>query len=189
MKFRTWYATIASTLALLVALTGVGAVAAGKLNLISGKQIKNNSIRAKKVKFPKATPVRPGGARASRVIAQKSVSDQYEQVAVMGTYAKRDPTSVLQLTWTGTARADFSPCIFQLRVDGQPPIGGGGEVYVQNSNTVSVSAQGLFTALSPGPHEVAVYARLPVAGGSHPCTVGPEHAQIAQTVNAAELIQ
>jgi hypothetical protein len=179
------YPTIASTLALVIALTGAGAYAAK--HLISGKQIKNNSIKPSKVKFPAARQVKPGAAKAGSV-AHTSVGTSYQQVFVAGTYQKGTDASVLQITWTGTAGAGFSPCVFQLRVDGQPPAGGGGEVYVQNSNTVSVSNQALFSGLKTGSHEVAIFARA-INGGDYPCTVGGDPGGIAQTVNAAELVQ
>jgi hypothetical protein len=179
------YPTIASTLALVIALTMGGAWAAS--HLISGKQIKNNSIKAKKVKFPRARPLGPPAHAAAK--AHASVSDQYSQVADLGSYSKSDPTSVLQVTWTGPVSTDFDPCVFQLRVDGQPPAGGGGgEVLVQNSTTLSISDQALFSGLGVGNHEVSVWARIRDVGPNYPCTVGGTNPSVPQTANAVELV-
>jgi hypothetical protein len=195
------YSAIASTLALIVALTGVGAATAGKLHLISGKHIKNNSISGAKVKnnsisgakvsFPAATPIGPGGAKAAAVQAAKSVGDQFALVAEMGAYTKADPASVLQISWTGTVGSPTgAPCIFQLRIDGKPPSGGGGEVYT-NTGGQSIAVQSLFSGIALGARQVQVFARsLPTASGAtdSPCVVSPPETQIPQTVNAVELV-
>jgi hypothetical protein len=110
----------------------------------------------------------------------------------MGTYMKGTADSTLQVTWTGTATAGFSPCVFQLRVDGKPPTGGGGEIFIPNGgSSFSVSDQGLFSGLPAGQQEVEIFARIPAVygGADYPCTVGGDTGDIAQTVNAAELVQ
>lgn len=188
------YSTIASTLALAIALTGAGAWAAGK---ITSEDIKNGTIRKvdlrknavtpQKVKFPRARAIQGAGASAA---AAATVADTFEPVAQMGTYKKLDAGSVLQVTWSGTADSGDLACIFQLRVDGQPPAGGGGEVYLRSGATLSVSVQALFSGLGAGEHSVEIYARMPdFSGTEYPCTVNPPAAQIEQTVNAAELVQ
>lgn len=106
---------------------------------------------------------------------------------VAGTYSKVDPSSLLEVTWTGTAAAGFSPCIFQLRIDGQPAGANAGETYVANSSTISVSVSALFSGLAPGPHSIEVWASS-TQDGSFPCTVGPAHAGIGQTFVVAEQI-
>lgn len=181
---------VISCLALGIALVGVGPTLAKRAGLISGKQIKNNSIKAKKVKFPRAQRVRPGGARAAKVIAHTSVGEQYQAVSVMGTYDKADATSTLQITWTGPAQS-YAPggCVFQLRVDGQPPSEGGSEYFIAGGNA-NITTQALFPGIATGTHEIEVFAKSVNSGGAdYPCVVGPPEVPIPQTVNAVELVQ
>jgi hypothetical protein len=45
----------------------------------------------------------------------------------------------------------------------------------------------VFTGIAAGNHQVQVFACA--INGDYPCTVAPPEAQIAQTVNVAELVQ
>ena len=103
------------------------------------------------------------------------------------TYEKVEAASLLEVTWTGSASAGFSPCQFQVRVDGQAPAPGGGVIYVQNGSIEgNVSVTATFENLPAGPHAVAIFARSIIAGQA--CTVGPNEAQVAQTFLIAEQV-
>lgn len=104
-----------------------------------------------------------------------------------GIYNKIDPTSVLEVDWSGTASAGFSPCKFQLRVDGQPSSASAGELYVANGSTLSVAVSALFSGLATGPHQIEVWA-VSALEGSYPCTVGPASAGIGQTFVVSEQV-
>jgi hypothetical protein len=118
------------------------------------------------------------------------VGTTYALVANVTTYTKEDPTSILEVTWTGSAAAGFSGCVFQLRVDGQPSgQAGGGEVFVSSGSMVSVSDSASFDGLGAGPHTVQVYARATIESNVlFPCTVGPQGASIDQTFIVAEQV-
>jgi hypothetical protein len=188
------YANIASTVALVIALTVGGAYAAGK---ITSKDIQNGTIRKvdlrknavtpKKVKFPKARAVNPAASSA----ASPRMTRQFERVATLGTYDKLDGSAVLQVTWAAVVHSNAS-CIFQLRVDGDPPPQGGGEAFYFDGTPGMISTQALFPGLARGEHVVEVYARVTLPVFEDPtsyCTVGHPSAPLAQTVNAAELVQ
>lgn len=118
------------------------------------------------------------------------VGGDFVNVDPVTTYTKVDPTSVLEVTWTGSASAGFSPCQFQLRVDGQPAAPGAGVIYVSNGSIQgNVSLTASFEGLAEGPHEVAIFARTTGGGGSpQPCTVSPPEAQIMQTFLIGEQV-
>lgn len=118
--------------------------------------------------------------------APDMVGTEFTLVDEVGAYVKEDPTSKLQIAWTGSASAGFSPCQFQLRVDGAAATSGAGVVYVQNSSTLSVSDTALFEGLGAGAHQVQVFARSTQPGQAFPCTVGPSEAGIDQTFVVTE---
>lgn len=104
----------------------------------------------------------------------EQVGSTYEPVDTAGIYNKEDPTSVLEVDWTGTAGTGFSPCIFQLRINGQPPAGGGGEAFVANGSTIGVSDSALFAGVPEGLVTVEVWAKATISSNiEYPCTVGP----------------
>jgi hypothetical protein len=118
-----------------------------------------------------------------------AVSEEFTVLDPVETYVKVDPTSVLEVTWTGSAAAGFSPCQFQVRVDGNPPADEAGTVYVGNGTVNgNITTSVTFAGLGEGPHEIAIYARAIGGGGTFPCTVGPEQAQIKQTFIIAEQV-
>ncbi|HEY0391018.1 MAG TPA: hypothetical protein VGC63_04850 [Solirubrobacterales bacterium] len=120
--------------------------------------------------------------------ASATVGSDFAPVDIVGTYAKQDPTSLLEVDWTGTAGSGFSPCVFQLRVDGQPSAVGAGDTYV-GSGAVSVSATSLFSGLAAGPHQIEIWGRITIGGGAqYPCTVGPASAGISQTLVVSEQV-
>lgn len=193
------YSVIASTLALVVALTGTGALAAG---LVGSKEIKNHSIKAKDLhrgavitKTIKAGAVTPQSVNmpapkqfAPAARASASADDPFQLAETAGTYDKLAPDSVLQVSWSGVLQAGFSPCIFELRVDGQPSANSGGDIYVLNSNTQSVSVTSLFPGLPPGQHTVQIYKRSASPGYEDQCVVSPADPGIPATVTAQEIV-
>jgi cytoskeletal protein RodZ len=153
-------------------------------NGIHTQDIGTNQVQASDLELPDPQQtVEPGTASAN-------VGDTFASIDLVETYVKEDPTSILEVTWTGSASAGFSPCQFQIRVDGQPAAGGAGALYVANGTTngnVMISVD--FMDLPAGPHEVSVYGRAVGAGEStFPCTVGPEAAQLQQTFVVAEQV-
>jgi hypothetical protein len=130
----------------------------------------------------------PTPAQLQSNTASATVGDGFTLLATAGTYAKVDPSSALEVSWTGTAAATTGNCIFQLRVDGQASANGAGTVFVASDteSTTSVAATALFGGLPPGPHSVEIWAR--VQGGSAPCIVGPAAAGIPQTFVVAEVV-
>ncbi|HET7588587.1 MAG TPA: hypothetical protein VFK14_00155 [Solirubrobacterales bacterium] len=114
----------------------------------------------------------------------------FAKLVDLGTYTKSTAESALEVTWTGSVEGrnggEVSGCVFQLRIDGKPAPGGGGEVF--GLNLVSVSSSAVFTGLSPGPHTIEVWAKVNVATTSNRCTVGPEKAGVDQTVVASEKV-
>ena len=222
-KFSTRYAVGASTLALVVALTGVAAQATGLL--VTGKQIKNGTISTKDLKNGgvRSADIGNGAVRSPDIgegqvgssdigngqvtsddvslpppaqlqeapgdTATAAVGTDFTLVDVVGNYGKQSSSSALEVQWTGTAAADFSPCVFQLRVDGQPSSASAGEVYVANGSALSVAVTSLFDGLSPGVHQIEVWARTINSGGTtYPCTVGPAFTGLGQTFVVSEIV-
>lgn len=160
-------------------------------NAVGASEVTNGTIGSAEIGAGEVTPqdvtmpepVKFDRPASSAVIAD--VGEQYARVATIGNYVKSDPTSALEVTWTGTAGAAFSPCHFQLRVDAQP---GGGEVFVGTS-AVSASATALFEGLPAGSSSIEVWAKHVQGGGSEgDCTLGPENAGIAQTFIVSEKV-
>lgn len=130
---------------------------------------------------------------AAGAFAAAYVSQEYSLVAEVGKYNKQDPETNVQVAWTGTAKAGFSPCVFQLRVDGAPSAANAGEVYVQNSSTPPVAATALFRGLALGEHTIEVWARSTNDGsgtpeGGYPCEIGPAETTIGQTFVVTEQV-
>lgn len=132
-----------------------------------------------------ALPAPQVGVEAGTASAE--VGDGFTLVDPVETYVKVDPTSILEVTWTGSAAAGFLPCQFQIRIDGQEPAGGAGTIYVANGSVNgNIMTSVTFSGLPEGPHDIAIYARS--VGGSTTCTVGPEQAQIKQSFITAEQV-
>jgi len=113
---------------------------------------------------------------------------EFIRITTVGSYRKMVADSVLEVSWTGSTATDSLPCVFQLRVDGQPGARSGGEIYVANSSVLSVSSTALFEGIGVGEHEVSIWARIPNYPGDtdSKCTVGPAFAGIPQTVIVSE---
>jgi hypothetical protein len=248
MKLQVRTALVLAVVALVAALTGVGTTLATQ-RLITGKQIKNNSIASVDLKnngvqtadiangtvdsedlgansvgseeiqtnavgseelaanAVGSEEIAPGAVHSSDIgdnqvtsedvdlpepeqivtppEAPDMVGNEYALVDEVGSYIKEDPTSGLSVSWTGSAAAGFSPCLFQIRVDGTASANGAGVIYVANGSTISVSGTALFEGLGTGPHAIQVWAHSTI-NGSFPCTVGPVVAGVDQTFVVSE---
>jgi len=146
---------------------------------VSSADIGNGQVKPDDVTMPPPAQLEAPG------VATASAPDAFVPVDLAGTYAKQDGSSVLEVSWTGTAQTDFSACIFQLRVDGSPSADAGGQIYLASGTTLSVSASALFEGFSAGPHQIEVWAKS-VLPGAYPCTVGPAFAELPQTFVISE---
>jgi hypothetical protein len=207
------YPTIAATLALVIALSGIGTALAGVI--VGSKQIKNGSILSRDIHKAgvRSTDVKNGTIGSADIgdgdvqpqdvtmpsPAQIKDSDvaaivptlDFALVETVGSYAKEDPNSILEVDWTGSVRGENggeqSGCVFQLRVDGQPAPGGAGEVFGRGLTSVSASA--LFSGLPAGPHQIEIWARMTInAAMGNSCMVGPAAAGVAQTIVVSEQV-
>lgn len=149
---------------------------------VDSTAIQDGAVSADQLALPAPTLVLSNGEQSA------NVDDGFERVAALGTIDKQTLDSKLSLDWTGVVSAGPSPCVFQLRVDGQPGATGAGEVFVQNSVTMTASVESLFAA-GPGTHQLEVWARTVNSGGaSYPCTVDPDGTGVSQTVVLQELV-
>lgn len=150
---------------------------------ITTADIGANQVTATDIEVPDPKQSTENGAASAEVGTDFTLIDPVE------TYVKQDPTSALEVSWTGSASAGFSPCQFQIRVDGQAAAAGAGAIYVANGTVNgNVSTSALFSGLPSGPHDVSIYARAVNPGQPFPCTVGPAEAQLTQTFITAELV-
>lgn len=170
-----------------VKTTDIGSNAVGssdiKTGAVDSSDIGEGQVLPQDVTMPDPAQLQEGDTASAVVGGDFGLVDQ------VGTYTKGDPTSALEVDWTGTAAAGEINCVFQLRVDGQASANGAGLVFVasQTESTTSVSATALFDGLGPGPHHIEVWARLTGSGPST-CTVGPGSAGIGQTFVVSELV-
>jgi len=153
---------------------------------VTSSEIGNGQVTPQDVDMPEPQELEAKGAASKSWIFGEPQVANFELVDPVGAYEKTDAGSVLQVDWIGTAAGNG--CVFQLRVDGQPVSGSGGEVFA--SAATSVAASALFPGLGVGSHQIEIWARprvpSPSAGGT--CTVGPEAAGIDQTFIISEQI-
>lgn len=160
---------------------------------VQSTEIANGAVESQDIGAGQVTPQDAGfpepeqQVEPAQDVAVAEVGSTPALVDDVGAYVKESAETDLSVTWTGTAGAGFSPCVFQLRVDGQPSGPEAGQVYVPNGSVQSVSATATFSGLEAGPHEVQVFART-TTGASYPCTVGPAQAGIGQTFTYEELV-
>lgn len=103
------------------------------------------------------------------------VGPDFGALVKVATYDKASADSVLRVNWNGVAaNGAQTNCIFQIRVNGQAPQNGGGEVFAL-SNPVNVSTSALFPSLGAGAVSVEVWARYTFKMTSSPtCVLNPE---------------
>lgn len=154
-------------------------------NAISSDEIGTGSIGTSEAGFPEGeTAVEQPGD-----VASANVEGEFALVDVVTTYDKESAETGLVVTWDGTAGSGMLPCVFQIRVDGQPSGPNAGETYMTSGSSGNVSAGTEFAGLAAGPHEISVYAHtLNAAGAAYPCTVGPASAAIGQTFQIDEVV-
>ena len=160
---------------------------------VESAELGNGTVQSVDIGADQVQPSDLGLPAAEQVVAPGAavgqVGEEFSLVTTLDSYAKVDPTTALEVVWNGSAEAGFSPCQFQIRVDGQPPVAGAAIAYVQNGSiNGAVTRTGLFSGLTAGPHEVQIWARSTTPGGPFPCTVGPDAAGIAQSVSYTELV-
>jgi hypothetical protein len=183
-RIRDNYAAIAATVALVVALTGVGAQAASIL--VTSNDIKNGSVKSVDIAN---SGVRSADIKASTIKTSDIGSGQVQpsnlslpapadlqsgaaqlqpppsdltQLAVIGPFTKEDPNSIVKIEWTGSVQGrnegEAGGCVFQIRVDGQKSPAGGGEVF-GGPVPASIASTVLFPGLPAGPHTIEVWAK------------------------------
>lgn len=156
---------------------------------VTSSDIGNGQVTPQDVTMPE-----PEQIKEEDVAKLDPASLEFQKVDDAGTYDKQDGESALQVDWTGSVEGhnggEFSGCVFQIRIDGQPPQGGGGEVFGQGIISVAVSA--LFPGLAAGQHHIEVWAQLAAieheVSNNDSCTVGPVKAGISQTFVVSEQV-
>jgi hypothetical protein len=159
---------------------------------VTSEQIGNGDVKSQDIGDGEVKPediTEPAPQQFVIGSATAAVAGEFQKVTDVGTYSKQDPTSILSVTWTGTALAPRQACIFQIRVDGQPAANGAGLVFANSGEfqTVNVSSTALFVE-GAGSHSVEVWARAITGGlpGTDPCVIGPAEAGIPQTFVVSE---
>lgn len=157
---------------------------------VTSSEIGNGEVTPQDVTMPE-----PEQIKVADVATLNPASMAFQKLDEVGTYVKEDAGSALQVEWTGSVEGhnhgEISGCVFQLRVDGQPPSGGGSEVF--GKGIVSVSASALFPGFAAGAHTVEVWARLAEGEptgmeNADRCTIGPAAASISQTFIVSEQV-
>jgi hypothetical protein len=163
---------------------GEGGVESGDIGTgqVNSADIGNGQVTAQDVSLPDPKQIQEGD------VANGLFGPGYALLDSVGTYAKEDGASSLEIDWTGTVATGFSGCIFQLRADGAAAAPDAGTVYVANGQALSVSATALFAGLSTGQHSIELWAKSTLEGGPYPCTVGPAFAGIGQTFVVSEQV-
>lgn len=89
-----------------------------------------------------------------------AVGPSFGPLVKVADYDKTSAGSVLRVDWNGVAaNGESTNCIFQVRVNGQAPQNGAGEVFGGWSEPVNVSTSALFQGLGAGAVSVEVWAR------------------------------
>lgn len=201
---------VISLFALAVALTGVGAAAAGII--VTSKQIQNGTIRSvdisrngvrstdvangtidsvdvggneikpSDVEMPAPIEVTPDGVSGP-------VTGAYSRLATVAVITKVQDASPLEITLGGAvAGGPGTNCAYQLRVNGAPALDGGGEAF-SPTGAVNVSAAASFRGVPAGQVAVEVWARATSAISPNPtCAVGPSDPGIETTVLVVEQV-
>lgn len=114
------------------------------------------------------------------------VGPDFGPLASVGVYSKASASSVVKVDWSGVAvSGEATNCIFQIRVNGAPPEGGGGEVFAFSTENVSTSA--VFSGQPAGPVEVEVWSKYSgKAGGQATCILSPDYPGLKSTFVISE---
>lgn len=221
---RKHYSSVVATLALILSLGGTAyAVTALEPNSVGTVQLKAGAVRSTDLaaNAVRTTDIRKDAVRSSDVAtngiqsADVNLPDPtltteadgagsfapadgtYVKLDDVGTFDKVDPTSAIEVDWSGVVASRFSPssgtsipCGLQLRVDGAVELRGAGELYVGSGDTTSAATSAIFEGLPVGTHTVELWARsLGMGGAPAPanCVVGPDDADVSQTATVTEL--
>lgn len=198
--YQRFAPTLAIVLALLALCLG-GALASGRIIITSSSQIKNGAVTSKDVKnntvrsadlgpnSVTGTEIDPNAVEPSDVALPPAVETNppvaavtdpnpfspsaYEVIGTVGTFDKQQAESQLEVQWSGVISAGGAAtlCVYQLRVNGQPSPGGGGEA-VAHEGVINVATGALFSA-PVGPANIEVWARVTsTADPAATCGVG-----------------
>jgi hypothetical protein len=120
---------------------------------------------------------------------QPVVEGAFSKIATITTYSKVQAESTLEVSWSGAvASGTGTNCVYQLRVNGASPVGGGGEVFATGS-AVNVSTTAAFAGLPVGPATIEVWAKASAALSATPtCVIDPPNPGIESTFVIAEAI-
>lgn len=165
---------------------------------ITGKDLRRNAVGSKAISGGAVKSAEIGGgqvhaadigadqvtARALSLPSPKQVvlgpsvgpvGPDFGPLVKVADYEKTSADSVLRVDWNGVAsNGEQTNCIFQVRVNGQPPQGGGGEVFALG-NPVNVSTSALFLSLAAGTVSVEVWAKYSAKLTGNPtCVLNPE---------------
>lgn len=130
--------------------------------------IATNAVTPSDVELPAPVALAPG------ITSGTVNTSAFASIVSAGAYVKVQPESTLEVSWAGVAGSGpATNCVFQVRVDGAEPTGGGGEVFTLGE-PINVSTLGLFPGLPAGPHTIEVWAKASayIGGGSPTCQVG-----------------
>lgn len=191
----TRYSAITSTLALLVSLTLGGAYAADELgknsvgarelekNAVRSQEVASNAVGSKEVDLPRPETIAAGGAPS---LPQHGSTDP--QKLLGQPYVKQDAATVLRVDWSGAVVSNGVPCVFEVRLDGQPSQSQ--PLYLDAQSKLSVATSVVFPGVPAGPHEVQVWARsTATVGGSFSgaCSLGIPDVGIGQSLVVEEV--
>jgi hypothetical protein len=199
-----------------IALTVGGAYA--KSQLLTGKDIRNNTLTTKDLKnntvdgvdigtnqvqtsdigagqvTPSDVTLPPPAEVTPPEAAGPVTTDGFSLLATVGAYHKTQAESTLNVNWSGpVASGPQTNCIYQIRVNGIEPVQSGGEAFV-GSGMADISTVGLFAGLGEGDVSIQVWAKasLFVAGGGvagPTCIIGPAASGIESTFVVTEEVQ
>ena len=134
---------------------------------VRSSDIGTNQVTAQALDLPDPTQVVMG-----EVVGP--VGPEFSAFADVASYDKTSADSVLHVDWSGVAAGGpGTNCIYQIRVNGQPPQRGGSEVFAAGGG-VNVSTSALFGGLPAGAARIEVWARYSAKLGENPtCILNP----------------
>lgn len=209
MKLQVRASLALSVMAIIAALGGVGGAIAG--SMITGKQIRNgsltsldyhkgsvkstdianSSVSTADIGTDQVTPAdvaMPAPESNSAGGTAAKVGGEFAPLQTILTGTKDQAESVLHATWGGTITAsNLTTCIFQLRVNGQPPTGGGGEAAASSEQVVQINVDAVFAGIPAGPVSVEIWAKVTQdVYGTSTCQTAPANPGIRTTATISE---
>lgn len=160
---------------------------------ISSADIGNGDVTSTDIGANQVTPADVSMPAPLQVIPPTAsgpvTTEGFSKLADVATYSKAQSESVLEVNWSGAVTSGpGTNCIFQLRVDGNEPSGGGGEVFAQ-ATPVNVATSAQFTGLAAGDVTVQIWAKATaIIGPGGSCVIGPSNPSIDTTIGIVEQI-